>query len=97
MLGVRLNFIGKRALPYGQFASTIFTLDANASARWRFLELGVRMENITGLQYALSEFFYASNWKSRPYPTLAPAAAFTAAPPRTFFVTLALIFGEEAR
>lgn len=40
-------------------------------------------------------FFYASNWNSRPYPTQAPAAAFTAAPPRVFFVTLAFIFGEE--
>jgi iron complex outermembrane receptor protein len=93
-LGIRLNFIGQRALPFSQFAPSIFTIDTNASVRWRFIELGVRIENLTNLQYAQSEFFYASNFNSRIYPTLAPAAAFTAAPPRTIFLTLALIFGE---
>jgi iron complex outermembrane recepter protein len=93
-LGIRLNFIGERALPFSQFAPSIFTIDANASVRWKFIELGVRVENLTNLQYAQSEFFYASNFNSRLYPTLAPAAAFTAAPPRTIFLTLALIFGE---
>jgi iron complex outermembrane receptor protein len=93
-LGFRLSFIGQRALPFSQFAPSIFTVDTNAAVRWRFIELGLRIENLTNLQYAQSEFFYASNFNSRSYPTLAPAAAFTAAPPRTIFLTLALIFGE---
>jgi hypothetical protein len=36
----------------------------------------------------LSQFFYASDFHSRAYPTLAPAAHFTAAPPRIVLFTL---------
>ena len=95
-LGFRLNYIGQRALPYSQFAASIFTIDANASVRWKFIELGVRVENLTNLQYASTQLFYASNWKSQPYPTMAPAAAYSAGPPRWWFVTLAFLFGQEA-
>jgi TonB family protein len=97
-VGLGLNYIGQRALPLGQFAAPTFVMNASAKVRWSFIELGVEGENLLNTQYALSEFFYASNFphgSGVSYPTLAPGEAFTAAPPLTIMATLSLIFDKE--
>ena len=96
-LGVRLSYIGSRALPFSQTAPGNFVVDLHATLRWSLLELGVNVWNLFNRQYAQSEFFYASDFHARPYATLAPASHFTAAAPRTYLLTLALIFDQETR
>jgi len=96
--GLRVSYIGRRALPFDQSSPWNIVLDTTATLRWRILELGIRIDNLLDRQYAQSEFFYASDWRTRlPYPTLAPASHFTAAAPRTYLFTLALIFDQESR
>jgi iron complex outermembrane receptor protein len=87
-LGLGVGYIGKRSLPFSQFSSPTLQLDASAQVRWRFLALKAQVTNLTNAQFPSSEFFYASDFHSRPFPTLAPAAHFTAAPPRMFLFTV---------
>ena len=94
--GLSMSFVGQRALPYSQVAPPTFVMNLAASLRWRWVELGARCDNLLDARYALSQLFYASNFNSRPYPTLAPTAAITAAPPRELFFTLALHLDPEA-
>ena len=51
--------------------------------------------NLTNAQFPSSEFFYASDFHSRAFPTLAPAAHFTAAPPRMFLFTVEVALDAE--
>jgi len=94
--GLGLNFVGRRALPLGQESQSTFTLDASASVRWQWIRVGVQIANLLDARYPLTEYFYASDFHNGPpYPTLAPALNFTAAPPRTVIFTLAFLFGRE--
>ena len=95
-VGLGLNFIGTRALPFSQSADPTLEVDLSASLRWYFFKLGVIVQNLADTRYPLSQFFYASDFHSRAYPTLAPASAFTAAAPRTVLLTLALILDKES-
>jgi len=63
--------------------------------RYRFLKFGAQVTNLTNTQFPSSEFFFASDFHSRNYPTLAPAAHFTAAPPRLFLFTVEIALGSE--
>jgi hypothetical protein len=63
-------------------------LDASASLRWRFLELGVEGWNLLDRRYAASEFSFVSNWGRPEIPSLLPARHIAAGPPRTFLATL---------
>jgi iron complex outermembrane receptor protein len=94
--GLGLSYVGRRALPYGQFAAPTFVMDASAKLRWNFLELGIYGQNLLNTQYPLSEFFYASYFGRTRYPTLVPVEHFTAAPPFAAYVTLAFIFDRES-
>jgi outer membrane receptor protein involved in Fe transport len=95
--GLGLNYIGSRALPFSQFAAPTFEVDASANVSWKWFTVGFRVNNLTDARYPLSQFFYASDFHSRDYPTLVPAAHFTAAAPRTFLVTFSLTLdrGEQ--
>jgi iron complex outermembrane recepter protein len=73
-------------------------LNALASIRYRFLELGVDMYNVLGLKYADDEEYYVSDWSLVAPPASNPTAQgrasgavhITAAPPRTTLGTLTL-------
>jgi TonB family protein len=96
--GVGLNYVGSRALPLGQFSAPTFTIDASAGVRWRFVDLGVQAFNLLDTKYALTEYFYASDFHNGPiYPTLAPTLNFTAAPPLTVLFTLGLRLGKDGK
>jgi TonB family protein len=86
--GLGVSYIGKRSLPFSQFSSPTLQLDASLGLRVGPVKAGVRVTNLTNAQFPLSQFFYASDFHSRAYPTLAPAAHFTAAPPRIVLFTL---------
>jgi hypothetical protein len=86
--GFAVEYVGKRSLPFGQFSNPTLQLDGSLSLRVGPVKAGVRVTNLTNNQIPATQFFYASDFHSRPYPTLAPAAHFTAAPPRIVLFTL---------
>jgi iron complex outermembrane recepter protein len=96
-LAAKASFIGSRPIGDGFRTPSTFTLDADATLRWRVIELGLRAENITNLEYALTPFYGPANFPignlTAPRNPLL-AYTFTAAPPRAFFVTLALLYGS---
>jgi len=94
-LGLGVGYIGKRSLPFGQFSDPTLQIDASASVRWRWLKAGLTVTNLTDRRFPLSQFFYASDFHSRAYPTLAPAGHFTAAPPRIVLFTIEIALDRE--
>ena len=95
-MGFAVNFIGPRALPFSQTAASTLELDASASVRCGFVRLGLLAQNLTDARYPSSELFYASNFNSRPEPTLAPTEHFSAAPPFSLLGTLSIILDRES-
>jgi iron complex outermembrane receptor protein len=98
-LAGKASFIGSRPVAVGFRAPSTFTLDADATLRWRMVEIGLRAENITNLQYALTPFYDVANFAvGGLQPPRQPLAAynFTAAPPRAFYFTVGLIFGGSS-
>jgi outer membrane receptor protein involved in Fe transport len=94
-LGLGIGYIGKRSLPFSQFSDATLQMDASATVRWTWLKLGISVTNLTNQQFPLSQFFYASNFNSRQFPTLAPAGHFTAAPPRIVLFTVEVALDRE--
>jgi TonB family protein len=92
-LGAGITYVGRRPLPYGEVSSTIFTLDASASAAWANYQLRFSATNLLNTQYRLGEYNYASDFHSQPQPTLVPDRTFAAGPPRALFLTLGFNFG----
>jgi TonB family protein len=94
-LGLGLGYVGKRSLPFSQFSDPTLQIDASATVRWTWLKLGLSVTNLTNQQFPLSQFFYASDFHSRSFPTLAPAGHFTAAPPRIVLFTMEVALDRE--
>jgi hypothetical protein len=92
-LAAGVTYVGRRALPYGQRSDEIFTLDTSASVAWRAFEVALVATNLLDRQYRLSEFNYASDFRSADQPTLVPARHFAAGAPRGVFVTLSATLG----
>jgi iron complex outermembrane receptor protein len=94
-LSSKASFIGSRPIVSGVRSPSTFTLDADATLRWRIFEVGLRAENLTNLQYALTPFYGPANFPigNIPPTRTTPTYTFTAAPPRAFYATLAVIFG----
>jgi len=92
-LGIGLNYVGPRPLPYGQKSQSIFTADASATLTWTHYELGLTVANLFDARYRLGEYNYPSDWHTEPQPTLVPMRQFTAGAPRAFYVTFGINFG----
>ena len=95
--GVDLSFVGDRALPLGQNASPTFVVGVSGNVRWDLFQLNLSIQNLFDAKYPLSEFFYASDFHHAAYPTLTPVEHFTAAPPLSVMVGLAVILDKESR
>jgi hypothetical protein len=94
-LGGGLTFVGHRPLPYGQRSDVIFTLDASATLAWSHYEIGLSCTNLTGTQYRLGEYNFASDFHTEPSPTLVPVRHFTAGAPRAVYGTIAVNLGAH--
>jgi iron complex outermembrane recepter protein len=97
--GAGVTYVGKRPLPYNQLSDPVFTIDASATLEWRRFEVGFEVTNLLDNRYRLGEYNYASNFPTggatEQPPTLVPVRHFSAGPPRMFFMTLAVTFGEQ--
>ena len=92
-VGAGYTLLGGRHINDRIIGQTNNVLNALASVRYRFVEVGVDMYNVLGLQYADDEEYYLSNWSLKPGQQPASAAVhMVAAPPRTALGTLALYF-----
>jgi hypothetical protein len=92
-IGVGYTLLGGRHVNDRIIAPTNNVLNALASVRYRFIELGFDMYNVLGLKYADDEEYYVSNWSLKPGQQPASAGVhIVAAPPRTALGTLTLYF-----
>jgi hypothetical protein len=91
--GVGFTLLGGKRVNDAITAPNNYVLNALASARWRFVEVGLEMYNVLGLQYPDEEAYFISNWSTKPgQQGLAGAIHVVAAPPRTALGTATLYF-----
>ena len=95
VLGLGITYVAPRALPYGERSDPLFVVDGSAALGWSQFELGLSATNLLDNRYRLSEFNYASDFRTVPgaNPTLVPVRHFTAGAPRALFVTFAIKLG----
>ncbi|MBK7827656.1 TonB-dependent receptor [Nannocystis sp.] len=91
-LGGGFNYLSARPLPYGQSSDPLYLLDASASLRWSWIELGVEAYNLLARRYAASVYSFVSDWGTTPVPSRLPARHFAAGPPLSVLGTLTLSF-----
>jgi hypothetical protein len=91
--GVGFTLLGGKHVNDAIVAPTDYVLNALASARWRFVEVGLEMYNVLGLEYPDEEAYFVSNWSFKPGQQPASGAIHVvAAPPRTTLGTATLYF-----
>ena len=97
-LGLGLNWVGRRPLPYGQRSNALFVADVNNEWQWRNFTLGFSVTNLFNRRYRLSEFNYVSNFQATSLspPPLVPARHFVAGPPLAFWVSLSVNLGGDS-
>jgi len=91
--GIGYTLLGGRHVNDAIVAAPNNVLNALASVRYRFVEVGVDLYNVLGLKYADDEEYYVSNWSLKPGQEPASNAVhIVAAPPRTALGTVSLYF-----
>jgi hypothetical protein len=91
--GLGYTLLGGRRVNDWIVSPTNNVLNALASLRYRFAEIGVDMYNVLGLAYADEEEYYISNWSLKPGQQPASAAVhLVPAPPRTVLATATLTY-----
>jgi hypothetical protein len=91
--GVGYTLLGGRHVTDNLVSPTDHVLNALASLRYGFVELGLDMYNVLGLEYADETTYFVSNWSTQPGQQRASAGVhLAAAPPRTTLGTLRLYF-----
>ena len=91
------TYVAPRPLPLEQFGHDIFTIDAAARMRIRFVELGIEITNAFDRRNRAAEFNYPSNFTLPDAPASQLAHPhFAAAPPRQIWGTLRFHFDAPA-
>lgn len=91
--GVGYTLLSGRHVNDAIIAPTNNVLNALASVRYRYVEVGFDMYNVLGLKYADDEAYYVSNWSFTPGQGRASTGVhIIAAPPRTALGTVSLYF-----
>ena len=91
-IGAGFNYLSARPLPYGQSSAPLHLLDASASLRWSWIEVGVEAYNLLARRYAASVYSFVSDWGTAAVPSRLPARHFAAGPPLGVLGTLTLSF-----
>ncbi|MFY0569728.1 TonB-dependent receptor [Archangium lansingense] len=83
--------IGPKPLPLDRYSEPIFLFDVAARARWKWMELGLSVENLFDARWREAEFNYVSNFRGPDAPaSLLATRHFAAGSPRTFRGTFTL-------
>ncbi len=88
-VGAGWGYLFNRPLPFGEFGSDVFLLDAQTSLRLKEVEIGVSSTNLLGVDWYDSEYIYPSTFGAGP-TQLIPRRHVTAGAPRTVLGTLTL-------
>ncbi len=83
-LGLGFSYLSSRPLPFGARASPVALADVSGSLRWRDIEVGLDITNITDLRYAASEYSFVSDWQTEAIPSRVPSRHLAAGSPRSF-------------
>jgi iron complex outermembrane recepter protein len=84
-----LGWVGPRPLPLGAESEAIWQLDLAVSARLRFLELGLSLENLFDRRNHAAEFNYASHFAGEDSARSQRSVRhFAAGAPRLWLLTL---------
>ncbi|MCS6898146.1 MAG: TonB family protein [Myxococcales bacterium] len=95
-LGAGASYVGPRPLPFDERSQDIFLLDAAATLRWSWVQLGVTSTNLLDRRYRLSEFNYTSSFRTAGFlPTQVAARHFSAGEPRAVYGTLTLFLDDS--
>jgi hypothetical protein len=85
-------------LPLDAFGSRYTVVDAAGHVGWRFVELGVQLENMFDNRYNQFELYYASNFEApSARPSMLPQLHFAAGPPLSVMGTLTLHWDRRAK
>jgi len=91
------GWVGPRPLPLGARGEPSWQVDLAARARYRFVELGVSLENLFDVRNRSVELNYASSFGLSGQggaPSLRPARHFAAGAPRTWWLTLTVYLDD---
>jgi hypothetical protein len=92
-VGVGYTFLASRFLTDTIRSPATHVLNARASARYDWLEIGVDAYNLLALRYPDDAEYFVSNWSANGTPRPATAVThFSAAPPLTVLGTVAVYF-----
>jgi hypothetical protein len=97
-LGV--SYVAPRPLPLDQFGTRYAVADFGARMRWRWIELGVEIQNMFDARYHQLELYYASSFASpTARPSMLPQLHFVAGSPLFALGTITIHFepGERRR
>jgi TonB family protein len=89
-LGIGYRFLASRPLPYSQAASPFSLLELSAKLSWWFLDVGLQIYNLLGVEYASNEFAFVSDWNPNGVPSHIPARHITAGSPRMFLFLIGI-------
>ena len=90
--GLEARALGTRPLGHGAQAAPFALLDATAGYRWRWLQLDLLVENVTGAQWREGEYHYASSWDRAEPASQLPVIHYVAGAPRVVRATLSAWF-----
>jgi hypothetical protein len=86
---VGVTWVGPRPLPLETLSDPLLSADASLTVGWRFVDLGLAVENVFDNRNQLAVFNYASNFIGPDAtPSLRAERHFSAGAPRAFFATL---------
>jgi outer membrane receptor protein involved in Fe transport len=89
-IGVGLDGVIRRPLPYGEFGQNVLLTDATVGVRLKEVELSLDATNLLGQAYYDGQFVFASNFSRSASPSRIPERHVTAGPPRAFYASLTL-------
>ncbi|MBL0195863.1 MAG: TonB-dependent receptor [Myxococcales bacterium] len=89
-VGVGLDGVIRRPLPYGEIGQNVVLTDATAGLRFREVELSIDATNLLGQAYYDGQFVFASNFARSASPSRIAERHVTAGPPRAIYASLTL-------
>jgi len=89
-VGVGLDGVIRRPLPYGEIGQNVVLTDATIGVRLKEVELSLDATNLLDQPYYDGQFVFASNFARSTSPSRIPVRHVTAGPPRAFYASLTL-------